>query len=227
MQLFLLFLILSALIFLFCLHILAREDWTLIRKNVSMEQLFNGAIGVLFSGLLMARMVYILMHPNVAYFNILVFLLFPYFPGLSLMGGVLGGILFLFVWSKLRKFPFERIFDLFALAFFCAIPVGLLGSIFLKNRSYPFSVIYVEMGIYFLLFLVLVKFMYYRIIRGRIKDGVTGYLSLSIFSFTVLIISFFSFNKMQTVVTTERIMALIFFISAFFMLIKLRRNDKR
>lgn len=192
MQISLFFLFLSFLTYLFVLHILSREDWVLMRKNVTLEQLFNIAILTCLVGLLFARIFYVFFNPSWKFLNILVFLLFPYFPGLSLSGGILGGLLFLLYYSKLKKFPFERVADLLSIVLLMALPFGLLGSLFLKTHPY-FWVMIGEIIFYPILYIIMVKLVQPAVVRGEVKDGTSTFLiimSISLVSFLADMIPF-------------------------------------
>ena len=99
MQILIIVLIVCLLVFLFSLHILAKEDLIFVRKNVTLEVLFNVAFYTMGVGLLSARIVYIVLHFSFGFLNPLVFP-FPYFPGLSLTGGVVGGAVFVLLYKK-------------------------------------------------------------------------------------------------------------------------------
>lgn len=192
MQFLLFFLILGFLTFLFVLHILSREDWVLMRKNVTLEQLFNIAILTCLCGLFFARIFYIMFNPSWHYLNLLVFFLFPYFPGLSLSGGIIGALLFLLYYSKLKKFPFERVADLLSTVLLLAFPVGLLGSLFLPNHPH-IAVIIGELFIYPVLYGVMIKLVQPAVIRGEVKDGTSTFLiimSISLITFLVNMVPF-------------------------------------
>lgn len=192
MQYSLFFLTLSFLTFLFVLHILSREDWVLMRKNVTLEQLFNIAILTCFSGLLFARIFYVAFNPSWKYLNLLVFFLVPYFPGLSLSGGIIGALLFLLYYSKLKKFPFDRVADLLSIVLLIAFPVGLLGTLFLPAHPY-IMVIIGEILFYPILYTIMMKLVQPAVVRGEVRDGTSTFLiimSISLVSFLANMIPF-------------------------------------
>src|SRR3990167_7333740 len=91
MQFFILVLLVCLIVFLFCVHFLAKDDLILLRKDVSMEKFFNLIfLGAIFC-LLSARLFYGIFHATTILLNPIVLLLFPYFPGLSLVLGAIGG----------------------------------------------------------------------------------------------------------------------------------------
>jgi prolipoprotein diacylglyceryltransferase len=192
MQFSLFFLLLGFLTFLFVLHILSREDWVLMRKNVTLEQLFNIAILTCIAGLFFARIFYIVFNPHWKYLNLLVFFLVPYFPGLSLSGGIVGALLFLVYYSKLKKFPFERVADLLSIVLLLAFPVGLIGSLFLKAHPYT-AVIVGELLFYPILYSIMIKIIQPAVVRGEVKDGTSTFLIIMSISLVKFFFSFYFF----------------------------------
>jgi len=188
MQLLIIILLVSFIVFLFGLHILAKEDLIFVRKNVTMEALFNVAFYTAGAGLLSARIIYICLHPSVGFFNPFVFFLFPYFPGLSLVGGMAGGIVFLLMYKR-KKYPSMRIFDFFAMALLGALPFGFFGHQLLSGMRDLFSGVFLPI-IFFLTLLFFIKVLVPLNLRGEIQDGSLGYLFLVVFSFTTLLASF-------------------------------------
>src|SRR5438270_6523068 len=117
MQFIVLIILFCFFIALFCIYLLSRDDFILLRKNITLEQVFNYAFVSLAVGILSARIVYVLLHPSLRYLNPLVFLIFPYFPGLSTIGGVIGVMIFLLAVSRKKKIPKGRLYDIFSLSF--------------------------------------------------------------------------------------------------------------
>src|SRR3989344_3571191 len=101
MQFFFLILLTCLFIFLYCVYVLTNDDFIFLRRDVTMEKVFNIIfVGSLFS-LFTARLFYGLFYSKGIFANVFVFLVFPYFPGLSLLGGVLGaGTFILFLARK-------------------------------------------------------------------------------------------------------------------------------
>lgn len=185
MSLLIFILIFCFVVFLFALHVLAKEDLVLVRKNINMETLFNLAFYTAGVGLLSARIIYILLHFSVGFLNPLVFFLFPYFPGLSLVGGVGGALIFISTY-KMKKYPTGRIFDFFSMALLASLPFGFLGEQLLVGMQDKFvgllmPVIFLSTLLFFVKVLVPLN------MRGEIKDGSLGFLFLIIFSFIELL----------------------------------------
>ena len=75
---------------LFLIYTLSKEDFILLRKDISMDKLFNFIFLIFIVGLFSSRVIYAIIYSPRMFLNPLLFLLFPYFPGLSLLGGVVG-----------------------------------------------------------------------------------------------------------------------------------------
>jgi len=213
MQLLIIVLLISFVVFLFGLHILAKEDLIFVRKNVTIEALFNVAFYTAGIGLLSARIIYISLHPSLGFFNPLVFFLFPYFPGLSLVGGIAGGIVFVLLYKR-KKYPSFRIFDFFSMALLGALPFGFFGHQLLSGMRDLFSVVFVPI-IIFLTLLFFVKILIPLNLRGEIRDGSLGYLFLVVFSFTTLLASFVrSTTGTQVFLQIDNVLLILLFITS-------------
>lgn len=176
----------SLLIFLYCVFIFAKDDFILLRKNITLEQLFNISFVIYMLGFLCARFVYVLEHLSSKYLDPLVLFLFPYFPGLSLSGGILVGIAYLFFILNRKKLPIFRVFDIFTIAFSFAFAAGLpivtLIDFFLIKKNALIGGI--GTGV-FLLFAIMLTILF---LKNKIKDGSTGYFGVSIFSLLFIVL---------------------------------------
>lgn len=176
-------LIVSLVIFLFLLFTFTKDDFFLFRKNVTVETIFNIFFLTVFIGLFTARLFYVLFHFRPVFVNPLVFLLFFYFPGLSISGGVLGGLLFLLYYTNREKLPKDRLLDFFALSLLGVFPISLIVyEVFLKL---PLLIVIATSVIsactfFFMLFLLRSK---------QVKEGSVGWLSLSAFGLFLLLMT--------------------------------------
>lgn len=201
MDIFPLFLLTSCLfVSLFIVYILANDDFVLLRRHVSMKNLYDLVLITFFIGLFSARFVYVFSHFSIGFLNPLVFSLFPYFPGLSLGGGVIGSLLFLFFYSKFAKLPKDRICDIFSTSLFGTLPVGLF--LFAIQGKKTLTNIFSE-GILIVVSFMLLVFLIRFFQKGvSFRDGSICFISLSLFS----LISFLA----EFLITHERF---IFFFS--------------
>lgn len=220
MQLYLLFLAIGFFVFLFSLYKLGKDDIVFIRRNVSLEQLFNIAFLLAFVGLLSARIFYVAEHPARGFLNPLVFFLFPYFPGLSLIGGVFGAALVLLYYSTSRKLPIGRIFDFFAIALFCSLPFGLIGSIFLTGKITLLESLFLPI-LYLLLLIVILTFFFPRLMQNNLQQGSIGALGIVLFSLVSFLTSMVQ-DKHGIIwfIGVQEIIAIILFVAALSFLIR-------
>ncbi len=187
-----LFLFFYLLVFLFTLYAFARDDFLLLKKNISLEQLFNAAFVILFIGLLAARLFYVVFHFHISYLNPLVFFLFPYFPGLSLPGGIVGVLVFAYFYLSAKKIPLGKTADFFGLSFLASLWTGLVVQAvvlsFLQKHIVLMEVVEsVLFGVLFFLFTgVIVP--YQR--RGELQDGSIVLMLLSLFAIISFILPF-------------------------------------
>ncbi|MEX2012911.1 MAG: prolipoprotein diacylglyceryl transferase family protein [Candidatus Levyibacteriota bacterium] len=182
MQFFILILLVSFFIFLFFLYFVSRDDFVLIRRDITSDNIFNVAFLLAAVAILSSRLFYAFSHPNQNFLNPLYFLLFPYFPGLSLVGGVLGGGIFLYVIARVKKMPTARILDLFTLSFLASMPLGVVGYYILAGYNFlSFNVIFTIVS-YITLFSIFVFFLLPRFSKGRVEEGNMATLFLVAFS---------------------------------------------
>lgn len=219
MQLLLIFfLIISFLIFLFTLYFLTNDDLIIIKKDMPMDKVFNTAFLTAFASLLFARIFYVIFNPKEIFLNPLGFFLFPYFPGLSLLGGVIGGCLFLIFYAKNQKLPVGRIFDFFAISALSAFPVGFLGSFILTGKSY-LPVFIFSFTIYVILFAVFIKVFLPASFRASLKNGSLGLIFLICFSVVTFLSGIILNFKNLSLITGENLVLFSLFIisGAFFL----------
>lgn len=174
---------------LLVIYILANDDFVLLRRHVSMTNLFDIAFLTFFVSMFFARLMYVLFHFSPGFFNPLVFFLFPYFPGLSIGGGLIGGLLFLFLYLRYIKLSHDRILDIFSISLFSALPIGLFYLAVIGKKT--LTIIFAEgilIIISFVFLLVLIRFFQ----KGEsVHDGNVSFLSLSIFSLICFLAEFF------------------------------------
>ena len=185
MQFFFIVLIFCLVLFLFRLYHVANDDYVLVKKNITLEEIFNCALVCSLSALFFARLFHALINPEPVFQSPLGFLLFPYFPGLSLLGGVVGGALSLFIYSRIKKFPMGRVFDFFTVSFAFILPFGLIGY-FLFSQNFSIGGI-VLLGLFTLIGLGVNIYLYPKASSLGIKDGSISILFLIFFSISMLL----------------------------------------
>lgn len=214
------------IVFLFSLYLLSNDDYVLIRKNLSTEKVFDLAFLILIVGLFFARVFFVIFNFKIFYLNPLYFFLFPYFPGMSIPGGVLGAILFILLFFKSWKLPFTKLLDFFALSFLWSLPFGLIISLILslslKKKIIPFAII--EPIIYLIGALIITK-MFQKL---SIKEGSLTFIVLILFS----VISFLEnisihAQKLFFIFTKDDVILIGFFLLSVILLIRKEKSQSK
>ncbi len=182
------------LMFLFVLYMTAKEDIVFIKRNISLEMIYNVAFLGTLIGVISARFLYALGHMNSGVFHFIGFFLLFHRPGLSLIGGILGGFLFLFWYSYKKKYPVGRLFDYFSLSLLSIMPFGFFASLFLSRQINFFQSIYMPV-IYLILLFLLLRFLYPLFLRGEMGNGVIGSMFLLTFAFITVVTHFANNEK--------------------------------
>jgi len=212
-------------IFLFSLYFLANDDMIIIKKDMPMDKVFNTAFLTALVALFFARFFYVIFYPREVFFSFLGFLLFPYFYGLSLLGGVLGGSVFLIAYAKYQKLPVAKIFDFFAFAFLSCFPIGFLGFFVLTDKSY-FPTFIFSFIIYSILLLIFIKVALPASFRGTIKNGSLGLIFLLYFSVVTFLSGIISNFKNYQLISPENFMILFLFIISITFILKQEIMEK-
>ncbi len=214
----------SFLLFLYTLYKLVKDDYVFIRRNISLEEVFDITFASVLICLFFSRLLFLISQKLNWGFSLVSFFS-PSMPGFSLTGGVIGGILAIYFIGKYKKVPLGRLFDFFTLAFLISLPVGYLFlSAFLKRE---------EVIIYFLqaLLYALVALFFSRILLGRLmrrtlREGNLSILFLLFFSlmsfFTSMINKRFEFNQLHSI---QNILLGILFIFSLFLLFRQERDS--
>ncbi len=203
------FLLLGFFIFLFSLFALSREDFLLLRKNISLDELFSFTFLIFLISLFCSRLTFVVENFKLNYLHPLIFFIFPYFPGLSLSGGIISGVLFFYFVLKRKKYPIERIFDIFSISFIIAFSIQLL-LLFLVNlifRHFTFLIFS------FIFLLILIPIFIWIFENNKLKDGSVGYLAIGS-SILAFMIGYFIQNIKLSIINSkiEIILSLLIFI---------------
>lgn len=185
MQFFIIVLVVCLVLFLFRIYHLANDDYILIKKNITLEDIFNVAFISSGSALLFARIFYVFLNPKPVFLNPLGFLLFPYFPGLSSTGAVIGGILAILAYARVKKIPLARVFDFFSISFIFVLPVGMIGYFILSQDITTGNI--VKLVLYTLMLAASNIYLYPKASSLEIKEGTISALFLVFFSLISLL----------------------------------------
>ncbi|MFH1833275.1 MAG: prolipoprotein diacylglyceryl transferase family protein [Candidatus Levyibacteriota bacterium] len=186
------------LLFLICLYIFAHDDFVLIRKNISMDKVYDLAFVAIIIGLFFARIFYVVFHFDPKFFNPFIFALFPYHPGLSLFGGVAAAFLYFFIMSKRSKIQTLRLLDFFSLSFIFVLPFW-----FLINGLLIVSAIF---AIFFGIFTYIFR-------KIKMEEGSISHLALSSFFLVSLVVNIVqTWKNLLFLHTPENYFLIILFI---------------
>lgn len=209
----------SFFIFLFCLYLFSRDDFILLRKNVSLEQIFNYAFISAGIGIISGRIFHVFFHPSLQYLNPLVFLIFIYFPGISVIGSVIGVLIFLFFISRKKKIPRGKIYDIFALSFLPAFASNILiMQLFELFFVKKISVLALCLSLFLFMFSLILAIIFQK---GRTKDGIIGTITFICFSFVLFFEDIFMIkNKRNIFFDKEIIVLFILLLVGIFLFIQ-------
>ena len=153
------------------------------------------------------------------------FLAFPYFPGFSLIGGLIGASIFIYFYTNYRKLPKGKLFDLLFVSFAYVLPLGFFITfiILLGNTSLFFDTLFISSII---LFFIFAKFILSFSLKGEIKDGSLGLIYIAIISFIYFIENLFLNIKTFSFLSFENITLLITLFTSLILLINQEIIDK-
>ncbi|MBP6098832.1 MAG: prolipoprotein diacylglyceryl transferase [Candidatus Levybacteria bacterium] len=172
------FLFLCLFISLFILHSLSKDDFVLIRKNISAFQMFDLALLALVVSFIFGRVFYVLDTHNVAFVHLLRFFYIMKFPGFSFVGASIGFIIGVFLLFR-GKSAFMRMFDMYSISF---LPLFLFHLFSIQNIPHKTVILILGIPIISVVFLAFLKIHKDYLL----KDG-------SISSIALLLIGAFSF----------------------------------
>lgn len=215
-------LIIAVVFVMFLLHLLAKNDFVLLRKNVSLHELFDTAILSLMFGLFIARVFYIIDVQNFSLFNPFRFFHLIKLPGLSLYGFFVGIIPLMYYLLRKKKVTF-RIYDIFFISLLPIFIVSLVTrpySLFLPD--YVVRIILFFVGV--VLLWVLVKFYQNYTLRD-------GSIALIIFMLVSLDLFLYEFTidhaSLLLSLTLSQILAVVLFVISLGLFVKNQHFFKR
>lgn len=205
----LILLIICFLIFLYNIYFVSHDDFVINRKDIQIQKIFNIAFLTSFVALFFSRLLFVIFNPSVLYFNILSFIAFPYLPGLSLIGGLTSGLIFLGFYTRKNKLPIGKFLDLFTVSFIAVLPIAFLlfFLISLGKTEIIFNTLFIAS---FFIALIFIKIVYKLAQKGDIKDGSFTMIFLSIFSLIYFLIKLFVNLKSFSFLNLENIF--LFFV---------------
>ncbi len=123
--------------------------WSNMRlSSYKEEEVFDGVFLGLAGALFFGRLLYVILHFDKFGFSFLKFILINGYPGISLIGSVVGGLLVFHLYTMFHKMSFFKASDYFTSPLLLSIAIGKMGSFFsgvevgLKTK-FPIAVKYV------------------------------------------------------------------------------------
>ena len=222
-----------SLAFLFSTFII----WKNAKEILMEEEYLDAYLYTCLSALISARIIYIILHFSDFGLNFLKYIVVIEAPGLSLLGGLAGGVIYLFWHSKKAKVNFWQHLDLFSMAGCFALILAKIGEQLggagfgketnfflgvkiagLTNRHHP-----VELyeAILLAILTIMLYFVYQKVKRKIWPEGTVSYLfGLSL----ALIIFLLEFLKVYPLylygLSIRQIAAIFIFIATLLPLIK-------
>ena len=168
----------------FLLFIFSKHDFVLLRQNISLSEIFDRAvIGLLFA-LVIGRLIFIVNDLNFSLLHVFRFFHLIKFPGISMLGFFVGGILIVYLLFRKKK-GLGRIYDIFSLSFF---PLFLF---FLVTQGRALPIVLITSAIAVLLFL------YYIFVTSHhkyiLRDG-----GISLILLLIICISVFALQALTS-----------------------------
>ncbi|OGH23982.1 MAG: hypothetical protein A3J69_02570 [Candidatus Levybacteria bacterium RIFCSPHIGHO2_02_FULL_42_12] len=173
-------LFISFFVFLFCVYMFSKDDFVLMRKNISLDQIFHLIFLVSLASFVGGRVLYAVFTANTSFVNPLILAAFLYYPGFSLAGSILGGggglALLCYSWNIEKG----RVFDIVSLSFlgsfsFVYLPLFFLGSFLKGSWSIAHIIFLLGSGGLFGVFLRL-------FLKEKLRDGSVSLGSIGLFS---------------------------------------------
>ena len=201
----------------FILYILSRNDFVLLRQNISASQILDTLFLSLVSSFLFGRAFYMVNNFKIELLDLLPFFHVIRYPGLSIFGIFFGGAVCLYL-IYLKKKGFGRIADIYAVSFFPLFIISLLFENYAKVLYVPIILIVLSL----ILFVTFIRFHYKYILR----DGSVAICFLLFVCITTVISQMFS-NAGNAILFNLSILALLSLILIPFGLILLLINQRR
>lgn len=211
------------ILFLYFLYKLVKDDYVFIRKNISMEQIFDIAFIVSGVSLFFSRLFHFIFNPFLKQ-NIFLDYFSPNVEGLSLFGALVGGAGSLYLFARFKKIPFGRLFDVFTLALIVALPLGFLGSAFLVS-NFTFLSYLGNALVYFIFAIFCVKYVHPKLNSRELKEGNVQIIFLLFFSIVLLINAIMLREEGKiTLISIESIVLFLFFIFSLVLFLRQARS---
>lgn len=119
----------SLILSLFVIWRLYKNNLLFLRYNVTLDVFFDSVLVFFISFAGGARLLHIVEHFGTFRWDFLRWILFLHFPGFSFLGGVIGGVLGLWIFCSVYKKPFFLLLDIIALGIPLVLAFTRIGSL--------------------------------------------------------------------------------------------------
>lgn len=215
-----------ALSFIFATYII----WKYGKEELLEEELLDTFVYTSLISLVSARVFYILTHFDEFGTKIIKYIVVREAPGLTLVGGLLGGAVFLYYFTHRKKLSFAKTADIFSIAASLSLSLVALGEFFgggnfgkittgpwsvtvagLQGRRHPVEIY--AFILWIILFVLLRQF--YKSKLGKNK-GMTSYMFLIGLSITFFLLEFFKESSLYLYkgLSFNQFFSIIIFIAA-------------
>lgn len=172
----------SLIICFFILFIISRQDFVLLRQNISLAQIFDLSSVVFISAFIFGRIFLVVNDFNFQLLNLLTFFNIFKFEGINSLGFFAGGAVATYFSVKSRK-ALPRIFDIFSISFF---PLFIFLSV---ARKAVFSTVPIPAAIIFLSILIF-SFLVRSHYKYILKDGNISFVFLFLLTAETIVSGF-------------------------------------
>lgn len=202
---------------LFILYSLSRNDFVLMRKNISVTKMFNYTFCFFILGFIIGRLLFILDTQNYSYLSPLIFFHLLKFHGISVLGIFLSAaiIYFLFIQDKV---VIKRVLDIIYLSFLPLFSLNLLTA------SYT-NIVFIKI-VLFISTLLLLGALVILHKDYTVKDGSIALILLIMFSCFYFVVDFLTHDKPAIIfLTLTQIISLFMLVSCGVLLV-LNENEQ-
>lgn len=205
-------LIISIIVSFFILYILSKHDFVLVRKNISLAQIFDLAFVALFFAFIAGRSIYVLDYSQFNFFHFVRFFHLIKFSGISMLGFFIGGAVAVYFLFKNKK-SLSRTFDIFSLAFFPAFIFNVL------THQYPANFFYIPIILSIILIVIFIALLRSHN-RYYLFDGSISYFFLILVAFENFVIQLLDLKRSVFIIfSASQYLSVIIFIFALTALI--------
>ncbi|HVT00791.1 MAG TPA: hypothetical protein VHE53_00985 [Patescibacteria group bacterium] len=176
-------LVITIFLCFFLLFLTSKQDFVLLRQNISLSEIFDLAAISFLIAFFFGRALFIISNFRFELVGVAKFFHLLKFPGLSPLGFFLGAALSIYLLFRNKK-GLGRIYDIFSISF---MPLFVL---FIVDRLYPQKLFYLS-PVLFIISLLIFAFFVKSHQKYILKDGSISFIFLFLIALDTLISQFF------------------------------------